>query len=596
MPKRRVDLHGMRLAAASSMRSLSVPGRDPLYLFLLGSLGLAQLTGCGASVTPGAPVGAGQGGGAGASLPMGTGGSVEAGTGPVGQGDAALGGMSAGTGGRGDMGSGSAGTGGPSGTSAGTGGFSGMSAGAGGLGGTSPATGGRGGARGGSAGSGGMTLEGVLPCNSPTAYQGDASGLVSCEGGFVHRATAGKCAQTPLSDNRYPNVTAGGDSCQGDSDCQATPNGRCYASSPPLTRCISTCESDADCASGQICLCDAAVNHCVSATCTSDADCGPGLLCTNLLQHCGSDLGPFGCQKVDDQCTAHCPGGACSDTGGSRVCVEGAGGQCGRPFLIAGRQTLAAAESTGAWASDGCLVPSLTGLTPARRRALAEQFRDAALMEHASIAAFARFTLELLALGAPPSLVADATSAMADEQRHAAACFALASAYAGSPVGPGALDVRGCLDRVELEHVVVTTFLEGCIGETVAAMEARESAHHVADPVLERTLSAIAADEARHAALAWRFVKWALALGGERTELLLRRELESALARANDAASRLSPTATLDPTELADGVLSPAWRAALRRTALEDVVAPCLGALSARPATSSPGHSVPDAA
>ena len=64
-------------------------------------------------------------------------------------------------------------------------------------------------------------------------------------------------------------------------------------------------------------------------------------------------------------------------------------------------------------------------------------------MEHASIAAFARFSLELLAFGAPPDLVEQAQAAMADETRHAKLCFALAGAYAERPIGPGALDMTG---------------------------------------------------------------------------------------------------------------------------------------------------------
>lgn len=206
--------------------------------------------------------------------------------------------------------------------------------------------------------------------------------------------------------------------------------------------------------------------------------------------------------------------------------------------------------------------------------------------EHASIAAFARFTLELLALGAPLSLVADATEAMADEQRHATLCFALASTYAAAPLGPGPLDVRGCLGELDLERVVVTTFLEGCLGETMAAVEAREVARRVTDPALERALSRIAEDESRHAALAWRFVQWALERGGPMRVTRLRAELALAHAAAEVAtcdaarASRSSALPVDDETALAHGLVPPAFHSALRQGALREIVAPCLEALA----------------
>ena len=61
---------------------------------------------------------------------------------------------------------------------------------------------------------------------------------------------------------------------------------------------------------------------------------------------------------------------------------------------------------------------------------------------------------------------------MIDETRHTELCFGLATAFGGVEVGPGALPMSGALDQVDLEHVCRDTFLEGCIGETLAALEA----------------------------------------------------------------------------------------------------------------------------
>jgi hypothetical protein len=97
-------------------------------------------------------------------------------------------------------------------------------------------------------------------------------------------------------------------------------------------------------------------------------------------------------------------------------------------------------------------------------------------MEHASIAANARFALELLSLGAPPELVEETYQAMADETVHARDACALASAYAGHAVGPGALDISQALAAGSPIDIVRTAILEGCIGETDAELGSNPSA------------------------------------------------------------------------------------------------------------------------
>jgi hypothetical protein len=131
-------------------------------------------------------------------------------------------------------------------------------------------------------------------------------------------------------------------------------------------------------------------------------------------------------------------------------------------------------------------------------------------MEHASIAAFARFNLQLLSLGAPAALVEACNNALIDETAHARLCFGLASRYGGTPVGPGPLDIGRCLEETSLMEVAKLVLREGCLGETVAAFEALEASELAVDPAVKQTLSRIARDEQRHAELAFQFLKWAL--------------------------------------------------------------------------------------
>jgi hypothetical protein len=131
-------------------------------------------------------------------------------------------------------------------------------------------------------------------------------------------------------------------------------------------------------------------------------------------------------------------------------------------------------------------------------------------MEHASIAAFARFSLQLLSLGAPSPLVEACTQALADEAAHTKLCFAIASSYAGRALGPGPLDVERSLEATTLLDIVDLVIAEGCLGETSAVLEALASADTAEDPVIRAAYARIASDEERHAALAFRFVRWAL--------------------------------------------------------------------------------------
>jgi hypothetical protein len=232
---------------------------------------------------------------------------------------------------------------------------------------------------------------------------------------------------------------------------------------------------------------------------------------------------------------------------------------------------------------DAEVKPELAGLAPGLREHLAGVWLRMAELEHASIAAFARFTLELLALAAPPELISAAAAAMADETAHARSCYALASGYAGQTLGPGALDLQGALDACDLPDVVERAFIEGCVAETLAAIEAGEAAAHAVDPVVRQILGRIARDEARHAELGWRFLAWAL----PRDRSTLSRLLQH--ARQSLSASSMAPSFDALPAEelLAAGLLPEDARRQLRAQVLREVVVPCLDALLGRAARGS---------
>jgi hypothetical protein len=286
----------------------------------------------------------------------------------------------------------------------------------------------------------------------------------------------------------------------------------------------------------------------------------------------------FACQSTDDECAGDqdCGGNMrCSMEGGHRVCVE-ASCVIGRPFLVRGVDRIAGAAARDDWRAAGWR-PRVESLTAAQREALAAHWTRVGLMEHASVAAFARFSLQLLAQGAPPGLLRDAQAAMADETEHAALCFALASAYGGRGIGPGPLAIEGALEGDDPRAILIMAIREGCIGETVAAIEAAEAAERAGDPAVRRALTRIAADETRHAALAWRYVLWALE---RRPELrgVVAAEIDAALEESRAGGS---PAGGDDDALLAFGVVGDRLRREIRRRALAQAIAPCARALLA---------------
>jgi len=185
----------------------------------------------------------------------------------------------------------------------------------------------------------------------------------------------------------------------------------------------------------------------------------------------------------------------------------------GRPFVVDGTARQAGVMTRADW-----LERRLEGAAhgkPEELRSLTAAWLADAQAEHASIASFARFTLHLLALGAPPDLVGDAQRAASDEIEHAKLCFALASRYAGRSLGPGPLSLEGAVNDVSLAELAVATVREGCVGETMSAVLAGERLERARDAEVRAALERIAADETRHAELGWRTVAWAIARGGD---------------------------------------------------------------------------------
>jgi hypothetical protein len=267
------------------------------------------------------------------------------------------------------------------------------------------------------------------------------------------------------------------------------------------------------------------------------------------------------------------PGGTCCYEG-----IENPNNPCGvtgRPFTAEGVARAAPVRARDDWARSA--VPTVAELDPRTRAALADAWARDARYEHASVASFARLALELLAVGAPPELLRDAQQAMGDEIRHAERCFALASAYAGSPMGPGPLPFDGALPRASLEEMAAAAVREGCIGETIAAIAAAEARDLARDPAVRAALDVIATDEAEHAAMSWRLCAWAYRTGGAD----VRAAIANAFASALDLPAEEAPEGIDADAFRAHGRLLPSEARESAERALAEVVRPSAAALLA---------------
>ena len=435
-----------------------------------------------------------------------------------------------------------------------------------------------------SACSGDSTEDGkVTPCSNSKPMSGQPE-LEQCSEGFVHRPRTAQCqSQLPRPDKCDPTLGGGPAACSTDADCTDKPHGQCGIVGQIVEcSCQYGCVTDADCDSGEVCSCGNPVGRCTKATCKTDADCSGGALCVQTrMTKCSWSSG-FACQRPNDACLTDqdcAPGEQCALTDAGRKCLQNDCPVPGRPFLVDEQPRVAAAARRRDWSED--LAPRWIDVPEAKRADLAEHWTKVGQMEHASVAAFARFALQLLGLGAPAYLVEEVQQAMVDETRHAKVCFGLASAYLRRPVGPGSLQVDDALGDQDVAEVVRMTFREGCVGETSAAHEARQSGLAAMDPVVKDLLAGIAADEERHALTAWKFVKWALGAFGAPVRNVLRQEiarLEAQPAAVSQAKDDLAP----------HGVLAESTRLSLHAEAIRTVVLPCARALLEAPRQSVP--------
>lgn len=432
----------------------------------------------------------------------------------------------------------------------------------------------------------------------PSELVGDAGFVLCADGRMLREAAIWDLPGNPAETCNPEFVNPGFSQCMSDSECTARPYGSCNMDYEDLRgegcTCQYRCMSDLDCRIGQVCAARQATNigqkRCVQASnCRTNADCASGQceVSYDISRSLGGDT-KLGCRTEQDQCVtgADCPMSPC------RACVLDSGAgiwrcaeecfQLGRPFLVQGEAVLPEIESGSTWIGTNSWSPSTLDNAMAKRAGA--YWLECARMEHASVAAFSRFALQLMHLGAPPERLEETAQAMQDEIAHAKVCFALAERYSGRAQSAGTLEVSQALHHeLDPAQIAVSLFLEGCVGESVAALEASEMSRLSTDPEVRDVLRKIAEDEHQHALLAWRSLGWMFEClpASSRNEVVnavgqlvaeLRQEIETPGAGIEVQFDELE----------SHGVPTAERKAVIRRQAIAQLVVPCASGLLAK--------------
>jgi hypothetical protein len=188
----------------------------------------------------------------------------------------------------------------------------------------------------------------------------------------------------------------------------------------------------------------------------------------------------------------------------------------GRQLRRLGRLQLPSLRTNADWATEAVAPEGLESAPDG----LADQWRENGKTEHASVAAFARLTLDLMALGAPPEIIASAQRDALDEIRHTRLCFSIARGLDGRAESPAPFPQAqrvATLPRprtLALAKLAVDSLVDGALHEGVSARVVAKLARRCEVSSIRAALREIAADEGRHAAHGWAVVEWCLDEGG----------------------------------------------------------------------------------
>ena len=210
--------------------------------------------------------------------------------------------------------------------------------------------------------------------------------------------------------------------------------------------------------------------------------------------------------------------------------------QMGRKLRVRGREVLPPPARGDGWSASTAATATSIAIPTSDREVIAGYWLLAARMEHASVPAFSRLSLQLAALGAPARLLRATHIAALDEIRHAETSFDIARILSGEAHDAGPIaelaDELGLAASANLTSatprplsfrmLAVESLVDGCLAEGIAADIAARGAEVATEPAIRDALAMIARDEEAHAELAWSIIAWCLEVDRARVGAALR--------------------------------------------------------------------------
>ena len=350
----------------------------------------------------------------------------------------------------------------------------------------------------------------------------------------------------------------------------------------------SGCAVDSDCETGFQCLCysDQASGQCVPATCTEGSECEMGACgVSNFYDGCVSQVS-LACYTDRDLCRGS---EECAEQTGVAACYASDDGwRCseydcaiGRPLLEAGNCQVAPITIGEGWVKE---IPHLncSSLSAEEKAYVLTRWKSIVQLEHSSVASFARFTLQLMSLGAPAELLHATQLAAADEVRHTQQAAEILSALSGNIVSLGDLSTDTLTLTCTREQLMSQLIHEACVGETLGVAEVTEAARLCTHPLVRTHLEHVRDDETRHAQLAWQSLHWLIESAPIHEQAALS---QLALECFEKARQDLVSQPILKRSEMVTrnmnilGVLTPSQVYLTRSIAYQEVIEPCLEVL-----------------
>ena len=436
------------------------------------------------------------------------------------------------------------------------------------------------------------------PCNSPTPIlnmQDRESGYSVCSEGQTIRTGDARCNQVvelPDGEARSPyDYYDHTQACASDSDCDGQQ--QCFCNSYGVGQCVSSncqecggrCEVRTIVSSDETCGYDEYGNPsqynliCLKSDqneCYTDEDCGYGASC--IIKKSDEKVQYLACQINGLEST-------------------GFGAICGRPLCES--QTILEADicEGSAWSDASPYILSKIEQEIKRileqnsnlnqesavliKAQLLKHWRSIAQLEHSSVASFSRLTLELMALSAPADLLLETQQAAADEVKHAQSALEIVSALHQKPMQFAQFPSGSISIRTDRDTIMRSCVQEACLGETLGVIEAENELDLIRQAdgpkVLTNRLSTVLTDESKHAALAWRTLKWLLESDAPCPQERARRLDLITETMYSTAQQLLKPeTSQSSMTHHSLGLLTDLDRALFRAQGFQEVVLPVL--------------------